>query len=123
MFRKSYRKLLRWNDEYPFAKFGLSEDERPLLSIELPIAEVAGGPGDTGPVGEVLGVALARIVGIADQLFDETSGWLWIGGRIPDQTGRTPRNVPFLARYAEVLREQAAPEPEPEPESEQEATT
>ena len=39
MFRKSYRKLLRWNDEFPFAKFSLSEDERPLLAVELPIAD------------------------------------------------------------------------------------
>ena len=39
MFRKSYRKLLRWNDEFPFAKFAVSEDERPLLPIELPIAD------------------------------------------------------------------------------------
>ena len=38
MFRKSYRKLLRWNDEFPFAKFSVSEDERPVLAVELPIA-------------------------------------------------------------------------------------
>src|SRR3954453_20711945 len=31
MFRKSYRRLLRWNDEVPFAKFSVSEDERPVL--------------------------------------------------------------------------------------------
>jgi hypothetical protein len=37
MFRKSYRKLLRWNDEFPFAKFSVSEDERPLLAVVLPI--------------------------------------------------------------------------------------
>jgi hypothetical protein len=39
MFRKSYRKLLRWNDEFPFAKFSVSEDERPLLAVEVPIAD------------------------------------------------------------------------------------
>ena len=38
MFRKSYRKLLRWNDEFPFVKFSLAEDERPILAAELPIA-------------------------------------------------------------------------------------
>ena len=36
MFRKSYRRLLRWNDEFPFAKFSIGEDERPLLAVELP---------------------------------------------------------------------------------------
>src|SRR6187431_2894139 len=44
MFRKSYRKLLRWNDEFPFAKFSIGEDERPLLAIELPIADAASPP-------------------------------------------------------------------------------
>ena len=38
-FRKSYRKLLRWNDEFPFAKFSVSEDERPVLAVEVPIAD------------------------------------------------------------------------------------
>src|SRR5262249_22139071 len=37
-FRKSYRKLLHWNDEYPFAKFALAADERPILTADLPIA-------------------------------------------------------------------------------------
>src|ERR687898_2972951 len=36
LFRKSYRKLLRWNDELPFVKFGVGEDERPILIAELP---------------------------------------------------------------------------------------
>ena len=42
MFRKSYRRLLRWNDEFPFAKFSVAEDERPLLAVEVPIAEAVG---------------------------------------------------------------------------------
>ena len=55
MFRKSYRRLLRWNDEFPFAKFSVGEDERPLLAVELPIAD--------WPTADALGLALARIVG------------------------------------------------------------
>ena len=39
MFRKSYRRLLRWNDEFPFAKFSVADDERPLLAVEIPIEE------------------------------------------------------------------------------------
>ena len=54
MFRKSYRKLLRWNDEFPFAKFSVGEDERPLLAVEVPIAEADA---------DELGLALARILG------------------------------------------------------------
>src|SRR6187455_3166438 len=40
-FRKSYRKLLRWNDEFPLAKFSVGDDERPGLAVERSIAESA----------------------------------------------------------------------------------
>jgi hypothetical protein len=100
MFRKSYRKMLRWNDEFPFAKFGIGEDERPLLSIELPIGDVA-----ATRTADRLGLALARIVGIADRLLEESAVWLWTGGRMPDQSDRTPRNAAFLARYDDRLME------------------
>ncbi len=96
MFRKSYRRLLRWNDEFPFAKFSVGEDERPLLSVEFP-----SGLAD----GDALGLALARIVGIADRLLDESKDWIWIGGRMPDQSARTGRNRAFLERYAKRLPE------------------
>jgi hypothetical protein len=94
MFRKSYRRLLRWNDAFPFVKFGLTEDERPLLAAELPIESVDGA---------AVGLALARVVGIADRLFEDTVPWLWIGGKRPDQSKRTPRNERFLREYADVL--------------------
>ena len=94
MFRKSYRKLLRWNDELPFAKFAVSDDERPLLTIELPIADAP-----APPTADQLGLALARIVGIADRLLKESADWLWFGGKIPDQSARERRNVAFLERY------------------------
>jgi putative sensory transduction regulator len=106
MFRKSYRKLLRWNDEFPFAKFSVGEDERPLLAIELPIADIAAAPANDQV--ETLGLALARIVGIADRLLEESAAWLWMGGRMPDQSQRMPRNPAFLARYDERLVELAA---------------
>jgi hypothetical protein len=109
MFRKSYRKLLRWNDEFPFAKFSISEDERPLLAIELPIDDVAAMP-DADRV-ETFGLALARIVGIADRLLEESAPWLWIGGRMPDQSARTPRNPSFLARFEQSLAELGEPAP------------
>jgi putative sensory transduction regulator len=102
MFRKSYKKLLRWNDEFPFAKFSVGEDERPLLAVELPIdglAAVAAGPAAGGAGADTLGLALARIVGIADRLLDESKAWLWIGGRMPDQGDRTSRNLALLDRF------------------------
>ena len=96
MFRKSYRKLLRWNDEFPFAKFSVGEDERPLLAVELPI-EAADG--------DALGLAIARILTIADRLLDESKDWIWLGGRMPDPGARTSANAAFLDRFAPRLRE------------------
>ena len=96
LFRKSYRRLLRWNDEFPFAKFSIGEDERPQLAVEVSLVAVGG---------DGLGLALARIVGVADALFDETAAWLWIGGRVPDQSDRRCRNDALLERYASRLPE------------------
>ena len=96
MFRKSYRKLLRWNDEFPFAKFSISEDERPIIAVELPI-EVASA--------DQLGLAIVRILGIADRLLDESKGWIWLGGRVPDYGDRTSANAALLDRFAERLPE------------------
>jgi Putative bacterial sensory transduction regulator len=104
-FRKSYRRLLRWNDEFPFVKFGLAEDERPILTAELPVATVDG---------DGLGLAIARALAIADRLLEESAGWLWIGGRIPDTSGRTSRGAALLDRFGADLGELAA-EPVAEP--------
>ena len=65
-FRKSYRRLLRWNDELPFVKFSVGEDERPLLLVEIPVAQAGV---------DALGVALARQVAVADRLHAETAPW------------------------------------------------
>lgn len=99
LFRKSYRRLLRWNDEFPFAKFSVGEDERPLLAVETPV-DVAASSGADG-----LGLTLARIIGIADRLLDESKDWLWLGGRMPDPGDRVSRNPGLLARYAPALPE------------------
>ena len=57
------------------------------------------------PTWDQVGLALARILGIADHLFDESKDWIWLGGRFPDQSARTSRNPEFLARYEERLPE------------------
>jgi hypothetical protein len=94
--RKSYRLLLRWNDEFPFAKFSLAEDGRPVLMAELPIGTVDR---------DALGLALARALAISDQLLEESAQWLWIGGRIPDMSARTSRGAALIDRFAGELRE------------------
>ena len=95
--RKAYRTLLRWNDEYPLAKFSVADDGRPILAVEIP---------ERWLTADELGLALARISAIADQVFEETRGWLWIGGRVPtDYATREPRNAALLGRYADRLGE------------------
>jgi hypothetical protein len=94
--RKSYHRLLRWNDEFPFVKFSLAEDGRPTLSTEIPFRVLDR---------DELGVALARSLAICDALLEESAGWLWIGGRIPDQSARAGRNPGLFERYADRLPE------------------
>ena len=95
--RKAYRTLLRWNDEFPLAKFSIADDGRPILAVEVPSRWL-------DP--DELGLALARVALIADAVFDEPRGWLWIGGRVPDgYEARPVRTAPLLDRFAGRLGE------------------
>lgn len=95
--RKAYRALLRWNDEFPLAKFSLADDGRPILSVELPLRWLDA---------DEFGLALARVVGIADRLFDETRPWVWIGGHVPAGYAARERRTPGLVeRYSARLPE------------------
>ena len=90
--RKAYRNLLRWNDDFPFAKFSIAEDGRPILTVEIPTRWLDA---------DEFGLALARVAGIADRLFDETRGWIWIGGRVPETyRARQRRPDVLLDRFA-----------------------
>ena len=102
--RKTYRTLLRWNDEFPFAKFSIAEDGRPILAVEIPSRWLDE---------DELGLALARIVAIADRVFDGCREWLWIGGRVPDGYADRPRRTEglrarFAARLGELVTAQAS---------------
>ena len=92
--RSSYRKLLRWNDEFPFAKFAVASDERPILTSELPIAMLSR---------DELGLTIARLLAICDHLLPDSAGWLWIGGKVPTYEDRVSRQVGLFARYADRL--------------------
>lgn len=97
-FRVSYRMLLRWNDELPFVKFAISEDERPVLTVELPVATLDR---------DTLGAALARVVAVCDLLLLDSARWLAAPG---DRKGAWPprppaRPSPLLERYAHRLGE------------------
>ena len=101
-FRRSYRKLLRWNDELPFVKFSVGEDERPLLVAEIPPAAASR---------DVLGLALARQLAVADRFHEETVGWLKGGGwstagPAAPAEGAAPRpGEGLLVRFAPELAE------------------
>src|SRR5258706_16394423 len=73
--RKAYRTLLRWNDEFPLVKFSIADDGRPIAAVEIPSRWLDA---------DELGLALARVAGVADRVFAETRGGLGIGGRVPD---------------------------------------
>jgi hypothetical protein len=95
--RRAYRTLLRWNEEFPFVKFSVADDGRPIAAVELPMRWVNG---------DEIGLALARVTSVADRIFEETRGWLWIGGRVPDgYESRPGRNQQLLERYEAQLGE------------------
>jgi len=94
LLRRSYRKLLRWNDEILYAKFAVGDDERPVLMSEIPAAVVDR---------DELGRTLARQLAICDRYLDESAGWIWIGGRRPVPDDRVSRQIGLFTRYADQL--------------------
>jgi len=98
-FRVSYRKLLRWNDEIPFVKFAVAEDDRPVLLAEVPAALLAEA---------TLGRALARLVTVCDLLYPASLVWLHPGARRAPKPPHPPRHLALLDRYAAELGELAA---------------
>jgi len=103
--RRTLLRLLSANAEYPFVKFAVTEEDRPMLIAELP-------PDTVGR--DELGRALVRIAVVADRLLEETAPAVAERGRLPDWGGRTGRNPDLLARFrAEV--EAAMPDWEPPP--------
>ena len=101
-FRVSYRQLLRWNDELPFVKFSIGEDERPLLVAEIPVAAASR---------DALGLAIARQLAVADRLHAQSEPWLKGGGWPTDPVTAAPGGTPprpgaeLLDRYAAELGE------------------
>lgn len=92
--RRTLLRLLSANAEYPFVKFAVTDEDRPML-----IAEV---PPDAVSLNE-LGRALARMVVVSDRLLEETAPAIADRGQLPDWAGRTGRNPQLLTRFqAEV---------------------
>ena len=95
-FRKTYRRLLRWNDELPFVKFAISEDERIMLTAELPAAAL-----DRDAVGRTL----ARLVAVCDLLYEESASFLgdWAQRR-RERTDQPPGAIRRRRRRARGAR-------------------
>ena len=98
-FRKSFRQFLRWNDELPFVKFSIGEDDRPMLLAEIPVALASR---------DALGLALARELAVTDRLHEESVHWLkaagWSADPPPPEREDGP-GVRLVARYAAQLTE------------------
>jgi hypothetical protein len=95
-FRVSYRQFLRWNDELPFVKFGLSADDRPVLTSELPV---------DGLDLDGLGVAVGRLLAVCDLTLERSVVWLFPGQKKAPSMGRPSRQAALFERYADELAE------------------
>ena len=101
--KRLYARMLRANFDYPYVKFALTDDDRPMLMTELPSAALDR---------DELGRGLARLVVVADRLLEETAHAVADRGVLPEWSGRSGRNPDLIAAYrAEV--ESAMPAWEP----------
>jgi hypothetical protein len=92
--KRVYARMLRASFEYPFVKFGLTDDDRPMLMAEL---------SPDGLDRDGLARSLVRLVVVADRLVDETAAAIADRGILPDWSGRVGRNEALLAAHrAEV---------------------
>ena len=103
--KRVYARMLRANFDYPFVKFAVTDDDRPMLMTELPTA---------GLSRDELGRGIARLIVVADRLLEETAAAVADRGVLPDWSGRTPRTEPLLAAYRSQV-EAAMPAWEPPP--------
>ena len=92
--RKVYRQLLRWNDELPFVKFALADDDRPVLSDEVPLA---------GLDRDAIGLTIARLLAVCDLLYPESAGWVDRIAKV--EPGGESDGTDVLERYAARLGE------------------
>jgi hypothetical protein len=104
--KRTFYRMLRANFEYPYVKFALTEDDRPMLLTELPSSAVDR---------DELGRGLVRLVVVADRLLEETAAAVADRGVLPAWPGRAGRNARLLAAYrGEIEAAMPAWEP-PEP--------
>jgi hypothetical protein len=92
--KRTYARMLHANFDYPFVKFAMTEDDRPMLMTELPPAALDR---------DELGRGITRLAVVADRLLEETANAVADRGLLPDWSDREPRNRALLDAYrAEV---------------------
>lgn len=89
--RRTYVRMLRANFDYPFVKFAITDDDRPMLMTELPTAALDR---------DELGRAIVRLSVVADRLLEETANAVADRGDLPDWTDRASRNAELTSAYA-----------------------
>jgi hypothetical protein len=95
-FRVSYRQLLRWNDELPFVKFGLGEDEQLVLTTELSPDRLDR---------DELGRSVCRLLAVCDLTLERARPWLALGARTPPDLTRPSRQEGLFDRYGDEVSE------------------
>ena len=88
--KRTYARMLRANFDYPFVKFALTDDDRPMLMTELPTA---------GLDRDALARGIVRLAGVADRLLAETVLAVVDRGILPDWGERVSRNPGLMAAY------------------------
>lgn len=101
--KRTYGRMLRANFDYPFVKFAMTDDDRPMLMTELPTA---------GLDRDGLGRALVRLAAVADRMLEETANAVADRGILPDWSDRTSRNRRLTDAYRSEV-ESAMPAWEP----------
>ncbi len=101
--KRIYARMLRANFDYPFVKFAMTDDDRPMLMTELPTAALDR---------DELGRGIARLAIVADRLLEETAHAVADRGILPDWSERSSRNAPLMAAYRDDV-ESAMPAWEP----------
>lgn len=104
--RRVLLRMLRANFEYPYLKFGITDDDRPMLTTELPSSALSR---------DELGRGLARLVVMADRLLEETAAAVADRGNLPDWSGRSGRNPRLLVDYRAAVEEAMPAWEPPEP--------
>ena len=95
--RRVLHRMLRANFDYPFVKFAMTDDDRPMLVTELSASAMNR---------DELARGLVRLTIVADRLLEETASAVADRALLPDWNGRVPRNPGLLAAHRMELEDE-----------------